>query len=173
MIIDPLPTTDYLTGLNNRREFFKLSGFEFEKSVRHKGHLSVLYFRIDNFNHISNKYGYDMADALQIDFAKMLTGSCRKYDISGRLDGGEFALLLPREHVSTAANIAEKLLKKTHTLALPLKNGHLEFTVSIGCVEFDGDPSFDALMKRAEAQVFQAIKDGGNRVACAPGPAET
>ena len=169
MPIEPLPITDYLTGVNNRREFFRLSGLEFEKVLRHKGHLSVISFEIDNFHHIISQHGYETADAILSTFAKMCAASCRKYDILGRIDEEEFALLLPRERVATAVPIAEKILGKARELTVPVKEGELGFTVSVGVVEaeLDSDKSFESFMKRAESQVFLANQRGGNQVAFA------
>lgn len=160
-------TIDYLTGINNRREFFRLAEAEFEKVVRHDEPMSVLYFDLDNFKQINDMYGHDAGDAVLIAFAKMCMNNCRKYDILGRLGGEEFAFVLPRVNIKEAILIAEKILEKTRELSIPLIKGCIKFTTSIGIAEFNADKSLDSLLKRADEQLFLAKERGRNQVAFA------
>ena len=84
-------------------------------------------------------------------------------DYVARYDDVTFGLLLPSAALEDATAIAERLRIATSCCKLPLADGELQFSVSVGIVEAQrGDDSI-ALLQRADATLTAAIEHGGNR----------
>jgi PleD family two-component response regulator len=56
--IEQAAVTDELTGLSNRRGFFKLGEREFERATRFSRPLAAVMFDIDRFKRINDTYGH-------------------------------------------------------------------------------------------------------------------
>lgn len=89
-IIDPL------TGLYNRRFFFKVFEKEVEKSLRNNCVLSVAIGDFDNFKNINDEYGHEEGDKVLREVSQIIKDSLRKMDIPARIGGEEFVILLPQ-----------------------------------------------------------------------------
>jgi diguanylate cyclase (GGDEF)-like protein len=95
-------TTDFLTGLFNRREFFHRAT-EAIGEVPRGATLSAVMFDIDHFKRVNDRYGHEAGDRALTAIASVVKG----FDgISGRLGGEEFCLLA-RHGQARAMEIAE------------------------------------------------------------------
>jgi diguanylate cyclase (GGDEF)-like protein len=95
-------------------------------------------------------------------FAQVLSGSVRTQDVVGRHGGEEFVLALPGCTLQSGGEILEAL--RTRLDAAIIVAGLPKFTVSIGLVEADPIEELPALMSRADAAMFQAKRDGRDRL---------
>lgn len=85
---------DELTGLSNRRGFAALAGKSLKYCLRNARDAVVLFFDLDDFKSINDRYGHLEGDkALQV-FANKLQDTFRESDICARLGGDEFVVLL-------------------------------------------------------------------------------
>jgi diguanylate cyclase (GGDEF)-like protein len=101
--------TDALTGLFNRRQFFKLAGQEFERSRRYQAPFSVVTLDVDWFKKVNDTYGHDMGDQVLREMACRLRSGVRSVDVVARIGGEEFAILLPETTLEEAHQVAERL----------------------------------------------------------------
>lgn len=160
-----LATTDYLTGIYNRRYFYEQAEIEFNRSQRKDQACSVMVFDLDNFKSINDKYGHAAGDILLKAFTKNIQPHCRSYDIFARIGGEEFALLLPNTEKNNAFIIAERIRASIEALIVPFENKSLQITVSIGVIENSGDmKSMDQFMKTADKNLYIAKSNGRNQV---------
>ena len=88
-------TTDFLTGLNNRRNFHYLTEVELVRSQRNGNPVSVLLIDIDHFKRINDTHGHEAGDRALQTFSSIFREELREIDILGRVGGEEFAALLP------------------------------------------------------------------------------
>lgn len=92
--LEHLSKTDGLTNLINRRELFEQLGEEIQRMQRTKSPSTLVYFDLDNFKQINDKYGHQIGDKALKVFAEITVGALRETDILGRVGGDEFILLL-------------------------------------------------------------------------------
>ncbi|UUZ56408.1 GGDEF domain-containing protein [Massilia sp. H-1] len=128
-----LASTDFLTGLPNRREFMARMEDQLARLQRDVGDgASVLMLDVDHFKQVNDVHGHAVGDAVLRHLADVLRGSQRKIDTPGRMGGEEFALLLPGADLDAAAAFAERLRQRVADSPYQSEAGALTITVSIG-----------------------------------------
>ncbi|SHH64010.1 CHASE domain-containing protein [Massilia sp. CF038] len=161
-----LASTDFLTGLPNRREFMGRMEDQLARMQRDVGECaSVLMLDIDHFKQVNDRHGHAVGDEVLCHLAEVLRSSQRKIDTPGRMGGEEFALLLPGADIDAAAAFAERLRQSVAGSPYPGEAGPLAVTVSIGIASmYPQDGSADAALKRADRALYRAKEAGRNRV---------
>ena len=156
---------DALTSLFNRRFFSRVSELLFQQSQRHKRSLSALIVDIDHFKVINDTHGHDVGDTVIQATARTLLEQVRTSDVSARMGGEEFAILLSDTHAADAALVAERIRNRVSELSISL-NGHIiKWTVSIGVAELvEDDTRITALLRRADQALYTAKRSGRNLV---------
>ncbi|MHA4869276.1 CHASE domain-containing protein [Duganella sp. PWIR1] len=162
-----LATTDFLTGLPNRREFMRRLHEEQGRLQRDIGAgAAVLLLDIDHFKRINDEHGHAAGDAVLRQLAELMREGQRKIDMLGRIGGEEFAVLLPGTDLDAAAVFAERLRLKVEQTPMVLDDGRtLAITVSIGIAAMGGKtPAGDPALIRADQALYCAKRGGRNRV---------
>jgi len=93
--LEKMASIDFLTGLYNRRQFYRLSNMALNKNSRDKSWLTIALMDIDYFKNVNDTYGHDIGDRVLVEFSRMLSEYFRGYDIIGRIGGEEFCVCLP------------------------------------------------------------------------------
>jgi diguanylate cyclase (GGDEF)-like protein len=160
-----LATTDYLTGVANRRHFIAASMVEIERARRYGRPLCLLMLDADNFKSINDRYGHDAGDAaLKALCTTIRTNSC-KADIWGRLGGEEFAGLLIETELPDAIRFAERLRQQIAAAPIRYDKVDIPMTVSIGVTSvLQDEGSLDEALKLADALMYRAKQSGRNCV---------
>ncbi len=161
-----LATTDFLTGLPNRREFMARLEDEQARLQRDVGvRAAVLMLDIDHFKRVNDEYGHAAGDAVLRHLAAQMRDCQRKIDMLGRVGGEEFAVLLPGADVPAAMAFAERLRQRIGSTPLAIDGHVLAVTVSIGIAAMNArDPGGDAALIRADKALYRAKRAGRNRV---------
>lgn len=160
-----LAQTDPLTGLANRRRTFAQLR-KCTEAARDSGRvLSLVVFDIDHFKRINDGYGHQTGDDVLMRVANIARTQIREADLLGRIGGEEFVWLLADADMDVVGAAAERLCRAVErdsgTTVLPA------VTVSVGHATFhDGDDA-EALLARADAALYEAKRDGRNRVSVA------
>ena len=87
-----LATLDELTLISNRRGFEALAQYAINMCLRKGDVASLMYFDLDQFKPINDRYGHAEGDRVLCDFAGMLKETFRDSDVIGRIGGDEFAV---------------------------------------------------------------------------------
>ena len=164
-----MATTDFLTGLLNRRNFLSTMEDELNRLKRFDiARAAVLMLDLDHFKRVNDTYGHAAGDAVLKHFAHLIRAELRKVDNGGRLGGEEFAILLLGAELDAAQTFAERLRNTVAATALIFENQPIKITVSIGIAMLSPDDAGpdDALM-RADKALYEAKHNGRNRVCCA------
>lgn len=160
-----LALQDELTGIANRRNFYRQAEAEFAYFKRSHHPLSVLMIDIDHFKKVNDKYGHSVGDAVLVQFTVFVSSLVRQEDLFGRVGGEEFAVLLREAHTEQAMDIGRRICDGAAKLAIPGGQPDDRYTVSIGvagaCWQ---DDSFDSLLNRADKALYEAKQTGRNRV---------
>jgi diguanylate cyclase (GGDEF)-like protein/PAS domain S-box-containing protein len=178
---------DPLTHLANRRLMLEHLDQAMSASKRSHHHGALLFLDLDNFKSLNDTHGHSVGDLLLIEVAERLKACVREADTVARFGGDEFVVLLceldtqPAEASEQAIAVAEKIRIRLSDLyvlqAAPSgpATGTIEHqcTASIGVAIFRGrDESQSSVIDRADAAMYQAKKDGRNRIRLAPCPVE-
>lgn len=165
--LEALATTDSLTGINNRRNFFRLATDEMARARRYQRPLSALMMDVDGFKIVNDQHGHAVGDSVLKAVIQTCITTLRETDILGRLGGDEFAVLVPE--TEDARDQAERLRAAVERVRTALADGtDLTVTVSIGVAAArPEDLSIDDLLGRADQALYEAKQNGRNSVAAA------
>lgn len=161
-----MATTDFLTGLANRRHFIAKMTDELARLQRLDNmYAAVLMLDLDHFKRINDTYGHATGDAMLRHFAALMRDELRKIDSVGRVGGEEFAIILPGANPDEAKIFAERLREKLEKTPLMQDGQAIPITVSIGiAVLKTTDASADTALSRADEALYRAKENGRNRV---------
>ncbi|WP_322894513.1 MULTISPECIES: GGDEF domain-containing protein [unclassified Yoonia] len=154
-----LSRKDGLTGLNNRDTFFDLAA---KCNKRYQTGI-LLLLDADHFKQINDTYGHQAGDNCLKSIAYMLQRNLRDEDVTGRIGGEEFAILLANASVEQAHFIAERLTRPIPFRGGP-ENQHLTVTLSVGAVVTSPDQPLDLLFAQADRALYQAKSEGRARI---------
>lgn len=156
---------DTLTGLANRNE--ALQRFAERQAVeRRKGGASaVLFCDVDRFKSINDLQGHAAGDQTLQVLAERIRACVRSGDICARMGGDELLVILDGIHeLRQASDIAEKT-RAAAEQPIPLgSTSHVTATLSIGVALAASGESFDEVMARADAAMYEAKQKGRNQV---------
>ena len=151
--------TDPLTGLLNRRALLDRIASEVE------GPAALIIFDIDHFKRINDIHGHLAGDDVLRAFGEILV-SCRAQGLAARLGGEEFALLMPRGSLVSAAIVADSVRVRLGKRHIAASAGSFGSTVSAGVAHAaDSVIDFDALLQDADKALYAAKRNGRDRVA--------
>ena len=159
--------TDVLTGLHNRRYFYRMSRRCVEKATRDQTPISILLLDIDFFKQYNDTNGHDEGDRLLIEFAGLLRGCTPDDAVVARYGGEEFIVLLPGVSTDDALRYAEYLRNAvaSHPFAHREKqpSGFLSISGGIACFP-DHGRAIQEVIRLADAALYRAKETGRNRI---------
>lgn len=153
---------DPLTGAITRGSGEELIGVFWLRSKRYDRPLSIAFFDLDHFKQINDTYGHEAGDTILGDFAKLLTENKRGTDVFLRWGGEEFLLLMPDTNLEQAKIMLNRLQAK----GFGQRPDGEPLTASIGVAERQADalPTKQMLLELADQRMYQAKKQGRNRI---------
>ena len=165
-LLEELALTDSLTGLPNRRAVEEWAGHQLSAAARHGFSFWVVFADLDNFKSVNDRFGHHAGDAVLRQFADLLRQSSRRSDICARIGGEEFLFVLTHNTEETARAVIERMRAQFAETRFEFAGEALTVTASFGVAQFRGeDPQdFEALVRRADAALFEAKRLGRNRV---------
>jgi diguanylate cyclase (GGDEF)-like protein len=157
---------DALTGLFNRRYLQETLDREIYRAQRQESTLGVVMLDVDHFKIFNDTYGHEAGNRLLSILGRYLRGSIRAEDIPCRYGGEEFTLILPDISPEVLLERAETIRKGVKDLEVLFQDKLLGgVTISLGLSYFPqhGENS-EALLQAADAALYQAKRNGRNRV---------
>jgi len=162
--LERLAITDPLTGLLNRRQFFKEAGELFTRAQHHPYEMSTLMIDIDHFKSVNDQHGHATGDAALREVARRLNENVRPTDVVGRYGGEEFTIILPRATMEETHQIASRLCAAINDKPVMVKDTGVSVTISMGVAGLDKNvSSLDELLQRADQALYKAKEEGRNR----------
>ncbi|MBT8099428.1 MAG: sensor domain-containing diguanylate cyclase [Gammaproteobacteria bacterium] len=143
---------DELTKVANRRGFRQVADHLLPLCKTNKLDVEVLFFDLDGFKILNDKFGHKAGDEALQDFAKLLLKGFRNSDVVARLGGDEFAVMTAGQ-----PSFADRGLANMRKLAANLTSefsGYLNW--SVGRVKFDPKlhSDVDALLRSADEHMY-------------------
>jgi diguanylate cyclase (GGDEF)-like protein len=162
-----LAVTDELTGLANRRAVLDTLRQAVAYARRHGEALTVALIDVDHFKPVNDRFGHEAGDRVLRAVADAMRAHLRAEDTLGRYGGDEFLAVLPGTDASGAGAAGERL-RASVTEVQDHGDGVHRVTVSVGvCCFSDDQPDVETLVSRADQAMYQAKRDGRNRVVMA------
>jgi len=157
---------DALTGLLNRRHLNRNLHAAMTSATRYNYPLSLCLFDIDHFKSINDNYGHSAGDQVLDTLSKTIKKEMRQADFAGRYGGDEFCVIFPHTDVSDGKKCLERIRRKIEENVFEAGVGQsFSVTCSFGLAEMtSGMDDQEELLKIADQAMYQAKKEGGNRV---------
>jgi diguanylate cyclase (GGDEF)-like protein len=152
-----LTKIDYLTGINNRKNFFHLGNILYKNNLDFKEDISIVIFDIDNFKQLNEFYGYQVGDKVLIKFCREIEKNIdNTIDIFGRIGDDEFVLILRSSSGNDVLSKIESIRKSIEYIYLYEKTKKITFSASIGFIKRDSNESLDNTLKKANRLLINA-----------------
>ncbi|MFO1493573.1 MAG: GGDEF domain-containing protein [Lysobacterales bacterium] len=160
-------STDYLTGLANRRTLANQGEQRLRRACLRGEALALAVIDIDHFKSINDRFGHDIGDQVLRQVADRIAQACTPADLAARQGGEEFALLLGVRDLDSARQRAETLRAVVAAEPLAPNGQPIAVSVSIGLtLAKPEDETLDQLLRRADHALYAAKAAGRNRVIC-------
>jgi len=161
-------THDSLTRVLNRGEIISVLRCEIARGRRERRPVAIVLADLDHFKKINDTFGHAAGDIVLQEVTRRFRSGLRPYDGVGRYGGEEFLLILPGCDFRTAVGRADAIRHLIEKDAMVTPQSDVTASVSMGVTVADGteDASVEALLERADAALYQAKRNGRNRVEC-------
>jgi two-component system cell cycle response regulator len=146
---------DDLTGLHNRRGFVAIAARHL-RCACDTGQRMVLFFAdLDGLKSINDRFGHGEGDRALMRAAACIKKTFRKYDVTGRLSGDEFAALILEVPGRSAEAICRRLQSKLADCSGA--EGRYNLSLSVGLARFDPckPVTLQELMRQADTALYR------------------
>jgi diguanylate cyclase (GGDEF)-like protein len=154
-------STDTLTGLLSRREMEAAVDLLFKNDAN--GHV-LMFCDLDRFKEVNDVAGHAAGDKLLTDIGEIVRSAVRRDDLSARMGGDEFCVLLRNCSLEKGREIAEEIRSKTTGYRLAWGTDYFSVGVSIGVAPSHAVNDAESLFRLADAACYAAKNAGRNRV---------
>ncbi len=151
---EALADADTLAPVLNRRAFVRELGRAIAYMARYGGEAALVYFDLDGFKAVNDKFGHAAGDAALKAVAERLAARVRKSDLVGRLGGDEFALLLARTDWKGALAKAEALARAISAEPVEVDGARIPLAATYGLTGVAASETAEAVLARADAAMF-------------------
>lgn len=163
--LEKLANTDGLTGVWNRRYAFEQLQRTWSLAIRHDRPLSVIMLDIDRFKKVNDTHGHKTGDAVLVLVSALLSQQIRDEDFCGRFGGEEFLVVCPETETTEALQLGERLRSVVEACPVPIDNGELLVTISVGVAQrFARHSQVEDLIAEADEMLYRAKQNGRNQV---------
>ncbi|MDO8861016.1 diguanylate cyclase [Haliea sp. E1-2-M8] len=163
--LERLASTDHLTGAANRRSFLQLGQRTIRRYNTSGQPLAMLMLDLDHFKAVNDRYGHLAGDLVLASLGDCIRQYIRPGDLFGRFGGEEFLVLLPGLALEDGERIAERLRQEIEALIIPHEDQSIRVTASMGIASLQPSWDINMLLQSADNALYQAKREGRNRVA--------
>lgn len=149
-----LADRDALTPLLNRRALVREIGRIRTFAARYGSPASLVYFDLDGFKMVNDRFGHAAGDAALKTVAERLQAQVRESDIVGRMGGDEFAVILVQADRAAAEAKGEALVRAIEAAPVVFGDWTAPLHLSFGVAEISPDLEPEAIVAQADAAMF-------------------
>lgn len=156
---------DPLTGLYNRRYLDEFFARELARAQRESLPLALALIDLDHFKRLNDESGHLAGDDVLKAVAQHLQDNLRSTDAVFRIGGEEFLLILPGADPREACERLQAICAQLAAREIASRGGDQRITLSAGLAHWpEQGQALDELLQVADAALYQAKRDGRNRV---------
>ncbi|WP_455721641.1 diguanylate cyclase domain-containing protein [Agathobacter sp.] len=156
LLLDDISNKDELTGILNRRGFFRSAEKQLSEMTRDGSRYVLLYADLNYLKQVNDRFGHDDGDFAITSCANVLEKSLGGDGIVGRIGGDEFAAFYKLADGETPDDIRSRINANmgevNNTSGKPY-----ELTVSVGIFAFNAKPqiSLKSLLEQADDLLYE------------------
>jgi diguanylate cyclase (GGDEF)-like protein len=170
--VEDLNLTDSLTLLGNRRQFQHSLEAEWRRMQRHGQNLSLLMVDLDHFKAYNDSHGHLEGDRTLVRVAAAIRGEGRRSsDLSCRIGGEEFAVLLPETDQDKARSVGQRILEAVDALTIRHSasptSGHVTVSIGLATCQPGEDMQPEDLFAAADDALYRGKREMGRHRVCA------
>lgn len=160
--VNALATTDYMTGLANRRRFSEVLEKCFAEAVRYGHDLSCCMCDLDYYKKLNDKLGHQVGDEVLVLAADVVRSSLRSSDVAARYGGDEIVILLLHTSDDTAMDVCERIRRQFDMEVAKRWKLDCPVTMSIGVASIAANhpTTADQLVTFADRTMYIAKEHG-------------
>jgi diguanylate cyclase (GGDEF)-like protein len=152
--VEGLADRDPLTPLLNRRALVRELGRIRTFAARYGSPASLIYFDLDGFKLVNDRFGHAAGDAALQTVAERLSAQVRESDIVGRMGGDEFAVILVQADRAAAEAKGQALARAIEAQPITFGDWSAPLHLSFGVAEITPDLEPEAIVAAADAAMF-------------------
>ncbi len=153
--LENLSTTDELTGLSNRRALKDFLNRAISSARRYNEEGLVAFLDLDLFKSINDVHGHDTGDRVLKLTGDIILQNLRDTDFVARLGGDEFVFILKKADYKQATIRANDIRDLICQATVRGKRRDVALSASMGLARYDGNSSYDSVMKAADRAMYQ------------------
>ncbi|MBP1153817.1 MULTISPECIES: EAL domain-containing protein [unclassified Paenibacillus] len=154
---------DDLTGLPNRRMFYKQLGEMFETARHNDSTFAVMYIDLDRFKMVNDTFGHQNGDMLLCEAAERLKDRLPTDGFLSRMGGDEFTIIVPQSAGAGAAVIAAETILNNFERSFIIHGQEFHISASVGISYYPDDgQDAETLMIHADTALYKAKETGRN-----------
>ncbi len=150
---------DALTGVLNRRGYRLV----IDELTQKKIPIALLVMDLDDFKQVNDNYGHSIGDEALKKAARLLQETFRGTDVTARIGGDEFTVIMTDISGENRAVIEDKINRINRVLQTSGLDGCPPLSMSVGCA-FSESGYDDYLFTQADSRLYEAKDAGGGRV---------
>ncbi|MEA3289462.1 MAG: GGDEF domain-containing protein [Campylobacterota bacterium] len=163
--LEMMAQKDFLTGINNRRNFFDLTEKLWDSKLKSEDNIYIAMMDIDDFKLLNDNYSHKAGDEVLVMFTKTVVLNLDDSDIFGRLGGEEFAIVMTDSCKNNVISKLDRIKNDIEALNILHDEQSIKCTVSIGLSSKEDDTqTIDQVLDDADKQMYLAKKQGKNRI---------
>lgn len=163
--------TDALTALANRRGFDESLHDIWQQAIRTKQSVGLLIIDVDFFKAYNDYYGHPQGDiALKKVGELLLKVASRSTDMSARIGGEEFAVIMPATELEGSRQVADAFQEALTNARIPHRNcdsGFLSVSIGLNVVTPGRSSSADLFVMETDQALYEAKESGRNKICLA------
>ena len=163
---EKLAMLDPLTQLGNRTYIHSEISHRISEYQRYSIPFGVIFFDIDHFKHVNDRYGHLAGDEILKLVARNLISNTRPFDFFGRYGGEEFIGVIRNLEFTQIVEMAERLRIIISSSSIIFKGQDINVTVSIGVTSMQNEDTLESILDRADKLMYNSKKNGRNQVSC-------
>ncbi|MFN7054917.1 GGDEF domain-containing protein [Hyphomonas sp.] len=163
--LEEMAWTDSLTGLLNRRFFIHAAEEERSRMRRTRLTAAVVLIDLDHFKEVNDLYGHSGGDTVLKQVAAIAHSELRgPFDRLGRWGGEEFIVLLSGVTEEHAVIVCDRLRARIEETPIDVGDREVSLTASFGVCMLEAPITLEAAIEGADHALYEAKRDGRNRV---------
>jgi diguanylate cyclase (GGDEF)-like protein len=139
--------------LPDRAAFTDELGRRIAASNRSGEPLAVLYFRVKEFKQLETNYGNAVGSLLLDSLATFIDSTLRDMDLLGKLEAGEFVVMLPGSSASAAKIVGQRVRSSVSLCPIPMGSQQIRLELELGVSSLRADDDATAAIARAKDEL--------------------
>jgi len=152
--IERLVDVDCLAPIPNRRAFMRRLSWAITMHERYNHPSAILYFDINEFKQINDKYGHAAGDLAIRHIAQLLTATMRESDFLARIGGDEFAVIMYYANEDAVKKRGSKIAEKLQKTPFVFNGKHLHVTAAFGYYAIRSGDDAESALASADMSMY-------------------